>query len=182
MWAKAPLLCQSTIVQTNVFVSTTRVWTLERHEPVYRQVIQTPNFIVGFANDTLVWTALTAEGLGCNLQHFQPGISKDVADTWNVPETWTLRAQLVFGTPTGPPRGGVEKEFAPLKERVKVYGAKNWNLFLLVLLCAQEGENVVLRADRGGQLLSRCRYMKYALNCSISTCGAKWLGLGFGKI
>ncbi|KAF8064404.1 nitroreductase [Lyophyllum atratum] len=73
----------------------------------------------------IAWTALATEGLGCNLQHFQPGISKDVAETWNVPATWSFRAQLVFGTPTGPPRGGVDKQFAPLKGRVYVYGKKD---------------------------------------------------------
>jgi len=70
----------------------------------------------------IVWTALCAEGLGCSLQHYQPGISAAVQKEWNVPEEWSLRAQLVFGTPTGPPRGGVKKEFAPLEPRLKVYG------------------------------------------------------------
>ena len=79
---------------------------------------------LAFLTSITVWTALAAEGLGCNLQHFHPNISKDVAETWDVPETWTLRAQLVFGKPTGPPRGGVDKQFAPLEGRVKVYGAK----------------------------------------------------------
>ncbi|MCJ1437857.1 hypothetical protein MMC27_007244 [Xylographa pallens] len=67
----------------------------------------------------IVWTALCAEGLGCSLQHYQPGISAAVQKEWNVPETWSLRAQLVFGTPTGPPRGGVDKKFAPLEPRLK---------------------------------------------------------------
>ncbi|MCJ1404512.1 hypothetical protein MMC11_007738 [Xylographa trunciseda] len=67
----------------------------------------------------IAWTALCAEGLGCNLQHYQPGISAAVREEWNVPESWSLRAQLVFGTPTGPPRGGVNKEFAPLEPRLK---------------------------------------------------------------
>lgn len=73
-------------------------------------------------NQFIAWTALANEGLGCNLQHFHPIISKDVADTWNVPERWSLRAQLVFGKATGPPRGGVDKQFSPLETRVKVYG------------------------------------------------------------
>jgi predicted oxidoreductase (fatty acid repression mutant protein) len=51
-------------------------------------------------------------------------ISKGVAETFDVPENWSLRAQLVFGKPTGPPRGGVDKQFAPLEPRVKVYGKK----------------------------------------------------------
>jgi predicted oxidoreductase (fatty acid repression mutant protein) len=76
-------------------------------------------------NQFIAWTALATEGLGCNLQHFHPAISKDVAETWNVPETWRLTAQLVFGKAIGPPRGGVEKQFAPLEGRVQVYGKKS---------------------------------------------------------
>lgn len=34
-----------------------------------------------------------------------------------------MRAQLVFGTPYGGPRGGA-KTFKPLEERVKVFGKK----------------------------------------------------------
>jgi predicted oxidoreductase (fatty acid repression mutant protein) len=73
----------------------------------------------------IAWTALANEGLGCNLQHHHPIINDFVAKTWGVPESWTLRAQLVCGKATGPPRGGVDKQFAPLEERVKVYGSKN---------------------------------------------------------
>ncbi|KAG6861407.1 hypothetical protein C0995_000536 [Termitomyces sp. Mi166 len=73
----------------------------------------------------VAWTALATEGLGCNLQHYNPSIDKDVKETWNVPESWTLRAQLVFGKATGPPRGGVDKVFAPLEPRVLVYGRKD---------------------------------------------------------
>lgn len=75
-------------------------------------------------NRFIAWTALSTEGLGCNLQHFHSTISKDVAKIWDVAETWSLCAQLLFGTPTGPPRGGVEKKFEPLEGRIKVYGSK----------------------------------------------------------
>lgn len=75
-------------------------------------------------NQFITWTALANEGLGCNLQHYNPMVTKNVMETWDVPETWALKAQLVFGKPTGPPRGGVEKQFAPLETRVKVFGKK----------------------------------------------------------
>jgi predicted oxidoreductase (fatty acid repression mutant protein) len=73
----------------------------------------------------IAWTALANEGLGCSLQHYQTMISESVAEAWDFPRTWALQAQLVFGKPTGPPRGGVEKQFSPLETRVKVYGHKN---------------------------------------------------------
>jgi predicted oxidoreductase (fatty acid repression mutant protein) len=39
---------------------------------------------------------------------------------WNIPESWLLESQLVFGTPVAPPG---EKTFNPIEDRVKVYGA-----------------------------------------------------------
>jgi uncharacterized protein len=73
-------------------------------------------------NQFIAWTALCVEGLGCNLQHLHPHITPGVHSTWNVPETWKLRAQLVFGKATGPPRGGIDKKFAPIEGRTLVYG------------------------------------------------------------
>ncbi|KAK9357116.1 Nitroreductase-like protein [Lipomyces starkeyi] len=66
-----------------------------------------------------LWTALEAEGLGANLQHYNPLIDERVSAVWNVPADWSLKAQLVFGTPTGEP---LEKTYQPLKERVFVHG------------------------------------------------------------
>ncbi|GAA6006920.1 nitroreductase family protein [Rhodotorula paludigena] len=65
-----------------------------------------------------VWTALEAEGLGANLQHYSPLIDADVSREFSTPESWKLKAQLVFGTPTAP---AGPKEFKPLEERVKVF-------------------------------------------------------------
>jgi predicted oxidoreductase (fatty acid repression mutant protein) len=45
----------------------------------------------------IVWTALEAEDLGCNLQHYQPGITPYVKEKYEVPESWKLKCQLVFG-------------------------------------------------------------------------------------
>lgn len=66
-----------------------------------------------------LWTALEAEGLGANLQHYAPLIDQKVQDEWNVPKEWELTAQLVFGTPAAP---AGEKTFLPLEERFKSYG------------------------------------------------------------
>ncbi|KAK9343703.1 Nitroreductase-like protein [Lipomyces starkeyi] len=66
-----------------------------------------------------LWTALEAEGLGANLQHYNPLIDERVSAEWNVPADWSLKAQLVFGTPTEEP---LEKTYQPLKERVFIHG------------------------------------------------------------
>ncbi|CAG9942174.1 unnamed protein product [Clonostachys rosea f. rosea IK726] len=59
-------------------------------------------------------------GLGANLQHYNPIIDDKVAAQWSLPATWKLNAQLVFGGKAG--EAG-PKEFKPLEERVKVFGA-----------------------------------------------------------
>ncbi|KAJ5402043.1 uncharacterized protein N7487_007939 [Penicillium crustosum] len=67
----------------------------------------------------LVWTALQSEGFGANLQHYSPLIDEQIAKTWNIPASWKLDAQLVFGTPNSEPG---EKTFAPIEDRYKVFG------------------------------------------------------------
>ncbi|KAJ5558635.1 hypothetical protein N7535_008852 [Penicillium sp. DV-2018c] len=67
----------------------------------------------------LVWTALESEGFGANLQHYSPLIDDQIAKTWDLPASWKLDAQLVFGTPTA--EAGA-KTFAPIEDRFKVFG------------------------------------------------------------
>lgn len=50
-----------------------------------------------------VWTALHTEGLGASLQHYNPIVDNEVHAQWNIPTTWKLRAQLVFGSVEGEP-------------------------------------------------------------------------------
>lgn len=67
-----------------------------------------------------VWITLAAAGIGANLQHYNPLIDAAVAREWNIPASWTLRAELVFG---GIAAAAGEKAYAPLDDRFKVYGA-----------------------------------------------------------
>ena len=67
-----------------------------------------------------VWTALANAGIGASLQHYNPLIDAAVAREWNIPASWTLRAQLVFGGIAAP---AGDKTFAPLDGRFKVFGA-----------------------------------------------------------
>lgn len=72
-------------------------------------------------HEYVAWTALAAEGVGANLQHYNPLIDDFVRDTWNVPKTWTLDAQLVFG---GRPAEETEaKPKNPSEDVIKAYGA-----------------------------------------------------------
>lgn len=45
-----------------------------------------------------VWTALAEENVGASLQHYNPIIDDEVHATWDLPKTWKLRAQMVFGS------------------------------------------------------------------------------------
>ncbi|KAF2006816.1 Nitroreductase [Amniculicola lignicola CBS 123094] len=69
----------------------------------------------------VVWTALTAEGLGCSLQHYHPSITPYVEKTYGVPASWKLKCQMPFGTPIGEMPGPKPKTY--LNEALKVYGA-----------------------------------------------------------
>ncbi|MEC3941089.1 nitroreductase family protein [Enterococcus mundtii] len=65
------------------------------------------------------WVALSEEGLGANLQHYNPVIDKAVAKEWSIPANWKLRAQLVFGSPESP---AGEKEYMNDADRFRVFG------------------------------------------------------------
>ncbi len=66
----------------------------------------------------VIWTALAEEGIGATLQHYNPLIDDVVKQTWQLPETWQLIAQMPFGTPTSAPG---DKEFKPIEDRFKVF-------------------------------------------------------------
>ncbi|KAK5937219.1 hypothetical protein PMZ80_010519 [Knufia obscura] len=68
------------------------------------------------------WDALELEGLGANLQHYNylPGFKDLVRQQWNLPESWDLKGQLVFGKPAGQPK---EKAFDQVEgKRLLVFG------------------------------------------------------------
>ncbi|KAF6225237.1 hypothetical protein HO133_010434 [Letharia lupina] len=67
-----------------------------------------------------LWCALEAEGMGVNLQHYNPLIDTRLETMYDVPATWSLKSQMVFGKPTGQPG---EKTFKPVEERVKYFGS-----------------------------------------------------------
>jgi len=49
-----------------------------------------------------VWTALAEAGVGASLQHYMPLIDDAVAQEWQVPTSWKLRAQMPFGSNAQP--------------------------------------------------------------------------------
>ncbi|KAK2020777.1 Nitroreductase [Colletotrichum zoysiae] len=66
-----------------------------------------------------IWTALASEGLGLNLQHYNPLIDELVAATWSLSVNWHLTGQLVFGGRAGPSPKPAEQQ--PLDGKLKVF-------------------------------------------------------------
>ena len=66
-----------------------------------------------------VWTALEQEGLGANLQHYNPLIDGRIMAEWDIPGEWELSAQLVFGNRLCEPN---QKTFKPMEDRFLTYG------------------------------------------------------------
>ncbi|SPL70637.1 nitroreductase family protein [Acinetobacter stercoris] len=64
------------------------------------------------------WSTLHEEGLGASLQHYNPIVDDQVHKEWNIPESWKLRAQLVFGSVEAP---AAEKTYIPDENRFKVF-------------------------------------------------------------
>ncbi|PXB90567.1 nitroreductase, partial [Pseudomonas aeruginosa] len=66
-----------------------------------------------------VWTALAEHKVGASLQHYNPLVDAQTHKTWNLPESWKLRAQMPFGAIAAP---AGEKAFIAESERFKVFG------------------------------------------------------------
>lgn len=45
-----------------------------------------------------VWAALAEHNIGASLQHYNPVIDQEVAQAFDIPASWKLRGQLVFGS------------------------------------------------------------------------------------
>lgn len=49
-----------------------------------------------------VWASLAEQHIGASLQHYNPVIDDEVAETFDIPKNWKLRAELVFGSIEAP--------------------------------------------------------------------------------
>lgn len=66
-----------------------------------------------------VWASLAQEKVGASLQHYNPLIDEKVHASWKIPNSWKLRAQLVFGAIKQPAN---EKTYIDDNIRFKVFG------------------------------------------------------------
>ena len=65
-----------------------------------------------------IWTALEDLGLGVNIQHYNPLIDEDIRKIFDLPDSWDLVAQMVFGEKLEDP-APVPK--IPTGSRVKIF-------------------------------------------------------------
>ncbi|MCX8742500.1 nitroreductase family protein [Lactobacillus sp. B3795] len=65
-----------------------------------------------------VWTGLAENGLGANLQHYNPLIDEDVAKEFDIPASWRLRGEMVFGSIEAPAQS---KDYMDDEDRFKVF-------------------------------------------------------------
>ncbi|KAJ5375277.1 hypothetical protein N7517_007283 [Penicillium concentricum] len=72
-----------------------------------------------------LWVALEAEGLGANIQHYNPLADQQASTNWDIPQNWQLKAQLVFGGYGGAARDSLSpKEQQPVEARLFVHGLR----------------------------------------------------------
>lgn len=65
-----------------------------------------------------VWTALSEQNIGASLQHYNPIVDVEIAEIFDIPANWKLRAQLVFGSIEAP---AGEKTFMAEADRFKTF-------------------------------------------------------------
>ena len=66
-----------------------------------------------------VWTALADNNIGASLQHYNPIIDEAVRKMWNLPESWSLSAQMPFGSNE---QGFSDKQYIEDEKRLRVFG------------------------------------------------------------
>ncbi|WP_057893678.1 nitroreductase family protein [Lacticaseibacillus brantae] len=64
-----------------------------------------------------VWVSLANNKIGASLQHYNPIIDELVADAFDLPSNWMLRAQMPFGSIEGP---AGEKDYMDRNQQFKV--------------------------------------------------------------
>lgn len=86
--------------------------------PTYEDRFSTWSQHTSAMHQLAIWIMLEDAGFGASLQHYNPLIDDEVRKTWNLPDNWSLIAQMPFGVPLQVPGN---KEFKSLRDRVKVF-------------------------------------------------------------
>lgn len=100
------------------FEDQTVVESLQKVFPLYANNFPVWSQHTSAMHQFAVWNLLEEAGLGATLQHYNPLIDDDVRKTWDLPASWTLIAQMPFGTPAA---NAGEKTFQSIEDRVKIF-------------------------------------------------------------
>lgn len=100
------------------FEDTDTVEKLQKDFPTYAAAFPSYSDQTSAMHQLVIWTKLEDLGFGASLQHYNPLIDKDVADTWGISSKWRLVAQMPFGIPEDTPG---EKEIGPVDTRFLVF-------------------------------------------------------------
>ncbi len=65
-----------------------------------------------------IWTALREDGIGANIQYYNPVIDERIRDMFQLPKSWKLLAQMPFGGIVAEPDPKGKEE---IENRVKFY-------------------------------------------------------------
>ncbi|RMY15061.1 hypothetical protein D0868_01103 [Hortaea werneckii] len=99
---------------------------LQTKLPTYADKFPTWSEHTSAMHQYVLWTALEAEGFGCNLQHYNPLPDQKASAEWKIPLEWSLKAQLVFGGVEEGAREALKaKDEVPMGERLFVHGASS---------------------------------------------------------
>ena len=100
------------------FESSNMIKAMQDQFPLYKHNFPTwamqANGMLQFA----IWTALEDMGLGVNLQHYNPLIDEDIKKIFDLPDSWDLVAQMVFGEKLENPPSTPK---VPTGTRVKIF-------------------------------------------------------------
>ena len=91
---------------------------LQNNYPLYQEQFPIWAQHTSAMHQLIVWMMLESKGLGASLQHYSPLIDQEVKQTWNLPQTWKLTAQMPFGIPQDTP---AIKTYTPVSERLKIF-------------------------------------------------------------
>lgn len=92
---------------------------LEKDFPLYSENFGLWSQHASALTQFAVWTALGEQRVGASLQHYGNLIEADVREHYNLSDTWSLIAQMPFGSiESAPP----QKRFSDITDRVLVRG------------------------------------------------------------
>lgn len=86
--------------------------------PDYKESFKTWSVQANGMMQYAIWTALEAQGYGSSLQHYNPLIDEAVRQTWKLPDSWKLFAQMPLGKPEAV---SGDKKYIDIDEKVKVF-------------------------------------------------------------